>query len=194
MKRKWRIWMVVGLVLSFSCGPTHTEAEETGQGGQIDKEAQEIIEEQMKSLQEREAATFPCSLFPQAEIEALVGNPLDKGSYTFNHRFEDDRQYQSESCDWSAAGGEGNEVDLWVSLPKHFSSGRVECSPGSDNRKVSGIGDQAWWEYQEYFGMGTLRVCAAQAMVEVQVDLTGNDEAVARKIAQTMAEKVLASR
>jgi hypothetical protein len=41
--------------------------------------------------------------------------------------------------------------------------------------------------------MGTLRVCSADAMLEVEVDLTNNDQAVAGKIAQTMAEKVLTS-
>lgn len=195
------LWMVIGLWLSMAGGWIHAEADEkggiqppSGQVEGIDPQAQKIIDQQMKGLQEREAATFPCSLFPQAEIDALVGNPLDKGSYAFNHRVEDDRQYKSESCDWSVVGGEGNEVGLWVSLPRHFASGQVECSPGSTNRKITGIGDQAWWEYQKYFGMGTLRVCSATAMVEVKVTVENRDEAKAKKIAQTMAERALASR
>jgi hypothetical protein len=190
MKRKWMVWMAAGLVLSFSCGPTRAEA---GQGGQIDPDAQRIIDQQMKGLKEREAATFPCSLFPQAEIETLVGNPLDKGAYAFNNVIRNDHQYKSESCDWSAAGGDGNEVGLTVSLPKHFASGEVECEPGSDDQKTSGVGDQAWWDYQKFFGMGTLRVCSAKAMLEVKVTVTSKDQALARKIAQAMAEKVLAS-
>jgi len=119
MNLKWIVWMMMGLLLSLSYGSSGTEADETAgaqgppvQGEQIDKETQKIIEQQMKSLQQREAATFPCSLFSQSEIEALVGNALDKGSYAFDHRFENDRQYKSESCDWSAMQGEGNEVGL----------------------------------------------------------------------------------
>ena len=53
--------------------------------------------------------------------------------------------------------------------------------------------DRAWWEFQKYFGMGTLRVCSAKAMLEVKVDLTTRDEAVAKAIAQKMAERVLSS-
>jgi len=41
--------------------------------------------------------------------------------------------------------------------------------------------------------MSTLRACSAKAMLEVKIDLTINDEAMARNIAKTMAEKVLAS-
>jgi len=180
--------LVIMMGLAFVCtlGAANAKADE-----QSNKEAQEIINQQMVSLQQKEAATFPCSMFSQSELEALVGNPLDKGSYAFNNVTENDRRYKTESCDWSAAQGEGNEVGLWIALRKHFDSGQVECSPGSDDRKISGIGDQAWWEYQKFFGMGTLRVCSAKAMLEVKVDLANKDEAKARNIAQTMAKKVL---
>lgn len=197
MKLDWRVWMLMGLLFLSSYGSSSAAADEATapqySSDQPNKDAQEIIEQQMETLKQKEASMFPCSLFAQSEIETLVGNPLAKGSYAFNNRFENDRQYKSESCGWSALQGEGNEVSLWVSLPKHFDSGQVGCSPGDNNRKISGIGDQAWWEYQKFFGMGTLRVCSSKAMLEVKVDLTSNDEAMARKIAQTMAEKVLAS-
>jgi hypothetical protein len=191
MKRKRMVWAAAGLLLSFTCRPTIAAAAE---GEHINKEAEKVIDQQLNDLQEREAATFPCSLFPQTEIEPLVGNPLDKGSYAFNNVTSNGLQYKSESCNWSAAGGSGNEVGLWVSLPKHFASGRVECVPGSDYQKTSGIGDQAWWDYKKFFGMGTLRVCSVKGMLEVKVTVTTKDEALARRIAQTMAEKVLASR
>jgi hypothetical protein len=197
MKLDRRVLVLMGLIFLSSYGSSGLKADDTTvtqyPSGQANKEAQKIIDQQMEVNKQKEASTFPCSLFEQSEIETLVGNPLDKGSYAFNNRFENNHQYKSESCSWSPMQGEGNEVSLWVSQPKHFDSGQVECSPGDDNRKISGIGDQAWWEYQKYFGMGTLRVCSTKAMLEVKVDLTSNDEAMARKIAQTMAEKVLAS-
>jgi hypothetical protein len=158
------------------------------------REAERIIDQQMGKMQRKEASTWPCSLFPQPELETLVGNPLDKGSYAFNNVSENDHEYKSESCDWSGKGGSGNEVRLWVSLPKHFKSGRVECSPGSANQKISGVGEQAWWDYQKYWGGGTLRVCSPEAMLEVKVTVANKDEGTARKIAQTMATKVLESR
>jgi hypothetical protein len=199
MKQRCIGLIAMGLVLLCSCGTPDTETNETSaqatpeQIKEAQEEAAKIIERQMANLQEKEASTFPCSLFPQEEIEGLAGNPLDKGSYMFNHVSDNDRNYRSESCDWSAKGGEGNEVALWVSLPKHFDSSKVECSPGSANQKISGIGDQAWWDYQKYFGMGTLRVCSAKAMLEVKVTLKSKDEAAAKKIAQTITDKVLTS-
>jgi hypothetical protein len=41
--------------------------------------------------------------------------------------------------------------------------------------------------------MGALRVCSTKAMLEANVTVKSKDEAAARKIAQTMAEKILAS-
>jgi hypothetical protein len=190
MKRNWGLWVVAGLVFSLSCGPNQGEA---GEGGQIDPGAQKTIGQQMKRAQAKEAATFPCSLFPPAEIAALVGNPLEKGSYAFNHVIRGDHEYKSESCDWSASASGGNEVRLSVSLPKHFASGQVECMPGDDSQKTTGIGDQAWWDYDKLLGTATLRVCAAKALVEVKVTVPSKDETTARNIAQSMAEKVLAS-
>jgi hypothetical protein len=164
-----------------------------GQTNTSDPEAQAIIAQRLKRMQEREAATFPCSLFTQAGLEALLGNPLDSGHYAFNHVDDNGHQYGSESCGWSAAQGGGNAADLWVSRPGQFASGRVECSPGSAGHEISGSGDQAWWEFGKSSGIGTLRVCSAQAMLEVKITLAGRDGVRARKIAETIAGKVLES-
>jgi hypothetical protein len=200
MKQRRVGWMALSLVLLSSCGSPDKKTDDTTpaqatpeQVKKAQEEAGKIIDQQLASVQRKEAATFPCSLYSQQEIDALAGNPLQAGSYTFNHVSHNDHKFRSESCDWSAKSGEGNEVGLWVSLPKHFDSGKVECSPGNANTKISGVGDQAWWEYQKYFGMGTLRVCSAKAMLEVKVDLTTKEESAARTIAQAVAEKVLAS-
>ncbi len=200
MKRRWVGWLAMNLLLLSACGSPEKKSDDTApaqvtpeQVKKAQQEAEKVIAQQMANVQKKEASTFPCSLFPQAEIEALAGNPLQTGSYTFNHVTHDDHEFRSESCDWSAKGGEGNEVGLWVSLPKHFNSGKVECSPGSPNTKTSGIGDQAWWDYQKYFGLGTLRVCSDKAMLEVKVDLTSKEEATARAMAEKIAGKVLAS-
>ncbi|MEK6775888.1 MAG: hypothetical protein AABY87_03265 [bacterium] len=159
MKTRWMTWMASGLVLLCSCGTSDKETAETpsvqssaAEVEEMTREADKIVEQEMENMQKQEAATFPCSVFTQEEIEALAGNPLDKGSYMFENRTEDDRVYKSESCAWSAKGGQGNEVSLQVSLAKHFDSGQVVCYPPlgaeDDNpwapKKVSGVGDQAW--------------------------------------------------
>ena len=200
MKPRWVIWMVMNLALLPSCGAPDKAADQKtpaqaapGQVKDLQKEADRIVEQQMANLQTKEASTFPCSLFPQQEIERLAGNPLDKGSYTFNNITVDDHSYKSESCDWSAKGGQGNEVVLSVSLPKHFKSGAVECEQDHANKKISGPGDQSRWEYVKSFGMGTLRVCSAKAMLEVKVTVTSKEEALAKRLAQSVSDKVLAS-
>lgn len=208
MKKGWMIWMAAGLVLLCSCGTSDKETAETpsvqsspAEVEEMTREADQIVGQGMEKMQKQEAATFPCSVFTQEEIEALAGNPLDKGSYMFENRTEDDRVYKGESCAWSAKGGQGNEVSLRVSQAKHFDSGQVVCYPAlgaeADNRwapkKIPGIGDQAWWEYKKSWGMGTLRFCSAKMLAEVHVDLTGDDEAAAEKMARAVAGKVLAS-
>src|SRR5688572_6934376 len=102
MKLRWVGSIAMGLVLLCSCGTPNKEADETPAQAtpeeikEAQEEAEKIIERQLANLQEKEASTFPCSLFPQEEIEGLAGNPLDKGSYMFNHVSENDRNYRSE--------------------------------------------------------------------------------------------------
>ena len=170
MTTRWISVVVAALSVLWGCGGSDKEAQEkaaTQVGAEkveeMSREADKIIDQQMEKIHEQEAATFPCSLFPQEEIEALVGNPLEEGRYTFENRSEDGRKYGSESCAWSAKGAEGNEVNLWVSLAKHFDPHQVVCYPplgAADNnpwapKKVPGIGDQAWWEYEKSWGIGT---------------------------------------
>lgn len=50
------------------------------------EEAGRAIEEQMTKMKKKEASMFSCSTFTQQEVESLLGNPLDSGSYAFEHR------------------------------------------------------------------------------------------------------------
>jgi hypothetical protein len=200
MKVIWALSIAATMVLVSSCGKSDGARTEQAppqpapdQAKAAQQEADRIVKQQMEKLQQKEASTYPCSVFTQQEIEALAGNPLDKGSYAFNNVFEDTHEYKSVSCGWSATSEHANEVTLWVSLPKHFNSGKVECSPGAASDKISGIGDQAWWNYQKSWGIGTLRVCSEKAMLETKVTMKGQAESAAKTAAQTIAGKVLGS-
>jgi hypothetical protein len=150
----------------------------------------------------KEEVVFPCNVFTQEEIEALAGNPLGIGRYTFENLTEDGSSYGGESCSWSTVGGKGNEISIRVSLAKHFGAGQVECYPppgaGTDDpqapKKISLIGDQAWWSYRKNYGVGTLRVCSPKELLEVTIDLAGDNEMTALEMTRTVAEKVLAAR
>jgi hypothetical protein len=200
MKVILSVSIVASMVLCCSCGKADEARTEQAppqpaseQAKAAQQEADRIVKQQMANLQQKEASTYPCSVFTQQEIEALAGNPLDKGSYAFNNVFEDTHEYKSVSCGWSATSEHANEVTLWVSLPKHFRSGKVECSPGAASDKIPGIGDQAWWNYQKSWGIGTLRVCSEKAMLETKVTMKGQAESAAKTAAQTIAGKVLGS-
>ena len=199
MKVIWAVSIAASTVLFSSCGSDEARTQQAPpkpapeQAKEAQREADKIVKQQMANLQQKEASTYPCSVFTQQEIEALAGNPLDTGSYAFNNVSEDNHEYKSVSCGWSAKSAEANEVALWVSLPKHFNSGKVECSPGAASDKISGIGDQAWWNYQKSWGIGTLRVCSEKAMLETKVTMKGKSEPAAKTAAQAIAEKVLGS-
>ena len=190
--------VVVSALLVCSCGGADKASKETPaqaspqEIARQQQEADRIVKEQMGKVQQREAATFPCRVFTQSDIESIAGNPLERGNYMFNNVTEDTHTFKSESCDWSARGS-GNEVALWVSQPAHFQSGHVECAPGMGKEESATAGDRAWWDYKKSFGMGTLRVCSSKAMLEVRVIVTDKDEATAKRIAQRTSEKVLAS-
>ena len=126
-----------------------------------------IITQALRELQEQEAATFPCSLFTSEEMGEIVGTPVDSGSYTFVNRSEDDREWKSEACAWSTQADDNTVVDAWVSLPAHFDSGQVACHPMIGATELSGAGRSAWWQYMQAYGLGTLRVCTDDALLEV---------------------------
>ena len=154
-------------------------------------QAQQIIEQQLDAMQQKSAAKFPCSLFTQPEIEGLMGLSLDPGEYTFNNVDEDNHQYQADECLWSKLNVP-DEARLSVSQTKHFKSGKVECDAGGLHHKLTGLGDEAYWEWQSY-GIGELRVCTTQVMVKARIYKKGKDEATNQKIARAVAEKALAS-
>jgi hypothetical protein len=165
---------------------------------QLWEQAGEIIDEELGKVAAKEAARFPCSLFEQQEVEALIGNALEPASYTFENISENGHDYQGESCEWFTFADDANEIGLRVSQAKHFQSGSVECKAPSNAdsgphapRSTPGIGESAWWEYDKSWGMGTLLVCSTAARIRVEVDLATDDETAALAAARTLAERAL---
>ena len=158
-------------------------------------EADQIIQRELDRQKTESAASFPCSLFEQRELETLLGNPVDSGDHTFEHRSENDRSWRSEACSWSSTEEGGAEMSLWVSRPEHFDSGRVECYSPLDRAagELSGMGDSAWWTFDKYWGIGTLRACSEKALVEVKITRRGGDEESLESIARTIAERLLSA-
>ena len=147
-----------------------------------------IAREEAKS-----AAQYPCSLYGTADVEALLGVAMRAGDYAFVHRTENDDNWRSEACDWSAREMGGPRLSLWVSKPTHFDGGGVACfGLASDDVAEPELGRLAKWTFQKSFGWGTLRVCSDAALTEVVVMRGPKDEAAAHAIARSVASKALA--
>lgn len=164
------------------------------------EQAGKIIDQELGKMAAREAGTFPCNIFEQQEVEALMGNELEPASYTFENINENGHEYQADSCSWFTFADDANEIELRVSQAKHFGSGSVECeAPANADtgphtpQSIPGIGHAAWWEYDKSWGMGTLLVCSPAARIKVEVDLAADDNAAALEAARKMAEKALES-
>jgi len=155
-------------------------------------QADSMIAGAMQQLKETEMARFPCSLFRPEEMTGIAGVPVDSGSYTFVNRSEDNIEWKSEACAWSRQEDMNTVVDVWVSLPAHFPSGKVECHPLTGEPEVPGIGKSAWWQYYDGYGLGTLRVCSDSALMEVKVDKGKSaSEAQTQETARKVAEEIM---
>jgi hypothetical protein len=154
-------------------------------------EADRIIDSTLTQMKRSEAETFPCSMFTAADMSAITGTPADSGAYTFENRSEDDREWQSEACGWAGSTEQATDVDVWVSLPKHFAGGQIVCHPQVAGTAVAGLGIKAWWQTIPGSGMGELRVCTDKALFEVKIDRPGGSEDEKQKTARAVATQVL---
>jgi len=180
-----------------ACGGGNPETEENLSDAETAPEdvAQydSIIAGALQQLKESDAASFPCTLFTSEDVADMVGMPVDSGAYTFVHRNENDVEWQSEACAWSTPEDMNTVVDVWVSLPRHFPAGRVACHAVAGADVVPGLENGAWWQYYDGFGLGTLRVCAAAALLEVKVDLGKSaTEAQVQETARQVANAIVA--
>lgn len=160
------------------------------------QEAEAIIDRELTRVEREESATFPCSAFTLAEMQALAGDSLQAPAYAFVHKTEDESEWRAESCDWLEANEGGTSVSVWVSRPEHFDSGSVECHWLGGEPRTEGLDSvpglrEARWDFPG-FGRGTLRLCTDRGLLEVLVDRGDEDEGAAFATARGVAEKALA--
>ena len=180
-----------------ACGGGDSAADEALQSEAVSPadaaQADSIIAGAMQQVKESEMARFPCSLFRSEEVADLIGAPVDSGSYTFVNRSEDNIEWKSEACAWSRQEDMNTVVDVWVSRPAHFASGKVECHPLAGEPEVPGVGKSAWWQYYDGYGLGSLRVCSDAALLEVKIDRGKSaTEAQTQETARKVAEEIMA--
>ncbi|WP_403022433.1 hypothetical protein [Salinibacterium sp. GXW1014] len=111
-----------------------------------------------------------------------------------NDNSDDDGVERSvRGCDWEAQQGD-LEIDFDYSEAGDFASGSVECVEpnGRDDvvSPVDGIGNSAWWVTDDdNDASGELRVCADDALLELEVD--SDDSGMTRDDLRDMAVEAL---
>ena len=158
----------------------------------LSDEADETIEPGEEHEAERSAETFPCNIFSAEYLARLMEGTMDGGTYSLVSRTEDAHAWKSDACVWQAKGDAAGGAEIWISQAKHFDSAKVECYPPPAGGEVlDGVGTQAWWRFQKSWGIGTLRVCAIHALLEVQVTRPNADEPTVRQVARAIAQRAI---
>lgn len=141
----------------------------------------------------------PCDVVGDQTVEDLTGAALGSGQAATSATVtENDLTWTPDSCTWE---NEVLEVKVQVAGAGDFATGQLECPEplgiGAEVTAADDLGDSGWWKYDDDDdGEGTLRVCTATALIDVEVEPEfGNprDEADLRAIATGIAETVLAA-
>ncbi len=136
-----------------------------------------------------EAVELPCGAAEPAELDAIFGTAFGDGSVGSSTITENDLVWTADSCTWAASD---TEVRVRIAGSEDFSEGFVCLEPlgiASDPEQVSGIGDQAWWLFDDFSGAeGELRVCTGETLIEVLIEAESGDSATLRDHAVELAE------
>ncbi len=139
----------------------------------------------------------PCDVVDDEAIDDVTGAPLDFGQEVTATVTENNLTWTPDACRWE---DRTLEVSVQVAGADDFATGQIECPEplgiGSEVTAADDLGDSGWWKYDDNDGEGTLRVCTATALVDVEVapdHVAPIDEADARAIATSLAETVLAA-
>ncbi len=141
-------------------------------------------------------AEYPCTLVSQSAVEKLAGNTVEPGDASTDHHDEDGTQWTAAACSWVSYDQGATEVDLEVTKAAGFPSGTVGCPPlPGTSVQAAGLSAPATWAWSDpgtQVTVGTLRVCAPAALIDVRVDGTVG-EAGLRSVAEGVASTALAA-
>jgi hypothetical protein len=139
-----------------------------------------------------------CDVLTSEDVAAAYGvefGPAEPGGGATN---EQDLSWQSDNCDWEAE--DLVEVQLALSGPEDYTPAfacQEPTSIGSTVEPVSDLGDQAWWEVDDFAALNTsLRVCTADYNFDIDleyedgVDFQGDPMLQSIALAQVVLAKV----
>jgi len=117
--------------------------------------------------------TAACGGLTTEDLVGLFGVELEGPEPSMGSSDQNGVTWTSTGCGW-----ENDEIDLELDLDisdaSDFPEGAITCiEPGGvgDVSPVEGIGNQAWWEFDDFNEVeGTLRVCTDDRLIELEVD------------------------
>jgi hypothetical protein len=139
----------------------------------------------------------PCDVVDITTVETAVDNALRAGEIVDATVTENDLTWTPDECQWE---NEVLEIEVQVAGDDDFPDGGLLCPEplgvGAQVTPVDGLGDSAFWVYDDNDGEGTLRVCTATALVDATIapdDIAPLDAATTQAAATALAEQVLAA-
>ena len=124
-----------------------------------------------------------CSLADEAEVEAAFGLPVPAGSVGGGGHDEDGLVWKSDNCSWEVE--DTLDVRLGLSVAGDFEGGKLVCPPlsylGTESTPVPALGGGAAWVGNDMGELeGTLRLCLAEHLVDIDVETpTGSGDLAA---------------
>jgi hypothetical protein len=139
-------------------------------------------------------AGAPCDVTDAATVEAVLGQPLGEGDAGQVSVTENDLSWTAEACDWETDAGLEIELRMVAADALPGECPRLS-SPVYEVTEVPGLGDAAWFEFDDLQGEGGVRACAAAGMVEARIESgdTPVDEATLEATAVALVTPAIAA-
>jgi hypothetical protein len=163
--------LAVLLVLSVSgCGD---DGERTPEPEPTESSSSASPSEAATATPTEDAALLACGLADEGDVEAAFGQTVPPGSLGGGGHDENGVVWQSDNCSWELE--DVLEVTLAVSVAEDFEGGELLCPVldylDTESTPAPELGDQPFWVgYAGNEVEGTVRVCAAEVLLDVDVD------------------------
>lgn len=174
-----------------STGPENSESDEPDSDDDSEDDSEDDSDDESSS----DAAGDPCGLLSEDDLATSLGQSLGEGRQSSGANTSQDLSWSSVRCTWGEA--ESLELRLSVSDADSFEDGVLQCPEPAgivaEVTQVSGIGTQAWWEWDDFSGAeGLLRVCTETALLDIALQAPDGDSAGFQAQATDVATIVLA--
>lgn len=161
-------------LVAAGCGGDEEPSDQSGDGTTSDSASADPETEPTETSEPTEPeATGACDLADEGDVAAAFGQQVPAGSQGGGGHDEDGLVWQSDNCNWEV--DDALEVTLAISVADDFADGSLLCPELSyldtEATPVPEVGDRASWVGNDLGEIeGTLRVCTADRLVDIDAD------------------------